>query len=60
MLTGPERPEEEEKLYSVWVGEEDRVASFHLVESYQLWTFSCHDDFIRHLRRLQERGFRFQ
>lgn len=46
--------------HTVWVGEEDRIASFHEVESYQPQTFSCHDYFINFLRSLQERGFRFQ
>lgn len=47
-------------VHTVWVGEKDRIASFHEVDSYQLQTFSCHDHFISFLRSLQERGFRFQ
>ncbi len=47
-------------VHTVWVGEEDRVASFHQVDSYQPQTFSCHEYFINFLRSLQERGFRFQ
>lgn len=47
-------------VHTVWVGEEDRIASFHAVDSYQPQTFSCHDYFIDYLRSLQERGFRFQ
>ena len=47
-------------VHTVWVGEEDRIASFHAVDSYELQTFSCHDYFINFLRSLQERGFRFQ
>lgn len=46
--------------HTVWVGEEDRIASFHEVDSYRMQTFSCHDHFISFLRSLQERGFRFQ
>lgn len=47
-------------VHTVWVGEEDRIASFHAVDSYKQQTFSCHDYFINYLRSLQERGFRFQ
>ena len=47
-------------VHTVWVGEEDRIASFHAVEHYEPQTFSCHDYFINFLRSLQERGFRFQ
>ena len=48
------------KLHTVWIGEKDRIASFHAVDSYEAQTFSCHDYFINYLRSLQERGFRFQ
>ena len=47
-------------VHTVWVGEEDRIASFHAVDNYQPKTFSCRDYFIDFLRSLQERGFRFQ
>lgn len=47
-------------VHTVWVGEEDRIASFHAVDHYKPQTFSCHDYFISYLRSLQERGFRFQ
>ena len=48
------------KIHTVWVGEDDRIASFHAVDSYELKSFICHDCFINYLRSLQERGFRFQ
>lgn len=47
-------------VHTVWVGEEDCIASFHAVDSYEPQSFSCHDYFISYLRSLQERGFRFQ
>ena len=47
-------------VHTVWVGEEDRIASFHAVESYELQTFANREYFIDYLRALQERGFRFQ
>lgn len=48
------------KVHTVWIGEEDRVASFHAVDTYEPQTFVCHDFFLKYLCRLQERGFRFQ
>ena len=54
------KAEAPEKVHTVWIGEEDRIASFHAVDDYELQTFSCHDYFIQYLRSLQERGFRFQ
>lgn len=50
----------EPKYHTVWVGEEDRIASFHAVKNYTMRTFDCHDYFIRFLQTLQQRGFRFQ
>lgn len=54
--------QQEEKTgnYRVWVGERDRIASFHEVEGYRPETFVNHDLFIQFLRQLQEKGFRFQ
>lgn len=54
------KPEQSSRVHAVWVGEEDRIASFHAVDTYELKTFDCHDFFINYLRSLQERGFRFQ
>ena len=47
-------------VHTVWVGEDDRIASFHAVDSYQQQTFVNREYFIDYLRALQERGFRFQ
>ena len=47
-------------VHTVWVGEDDRIASFHAVDSYQQQTFANREYFIDYLRALQERGFRFQ
>ena len=55
-----EKMNQNTNVHTVWVGEEDRIASFHAVDSYEVQTFSCHDYFINYLRSLQERGFRFQ
>lgn len=48
------------KLHRIWVGEEDRIASFHEVDTYELQTFLDYDAFLQYLRDLQTRGFRFQ
>ena len=47
-------------VHTVWVGEDDRIASFHAVDPYQQQTFASREYFIDYLRALQERGFRFQ
>lgn len=48
------------QIRQVWVGEADRIASFHAVEGYRLETFPCREWFLNYLRWLQEHGFRFQ
>ena len=55
-----EETTERPKGHTVWVGEEDRIVSFHAVGTYQVQTFDCHDFFMKYLCALQERGFRFQ
>lgn len=52
--------EQPSQVHTVWIGEEDRIVSFHAVDSYEVQTFACHDFFMKYLRTLQERGFRFQ
>lgn len=47
-------------VHTVWMKEEDRIASFHAVDGYKQKAFSCHDCFVKFLISLQERGFRFQ
>lgn len=55
-----EKQVQELKVYWVWVGEEDRIASFHEIAGYRSECFENHEFFIQYLRQLQERGFRFQ
>lgn len=52
--------EQPSKVHTVWIGEEDRIVSFHAVDTYRLQTFACYDFFMKYLHTLQERGFRFQ
>lgn len=53
-------PEQRAEIRTVWVGERDRIASFHAVDTYSPQTFVCRDAYMRYLQILQERGFRFQ
>ena len=46
--------------YIVWVGSTDRVASFRMVEGYEMKTFFSHEAFMDHLNGLQMEGYRFQ
>ena len=48
------------EIHTVWVSEQDRIASFHPVEGYVVQTFSNHDFFMSYIHSLQERRFRFQ
>lgn len=52
--------EQRAEIRTVWVGEQDRIASFHAVDTYSPRTFICRDTYIQYLQILQERGFRFQ
>lgn len=50
------------EIHTVWINEEEHIASFHAVEGYavQEQTFAAHESFMQYLRSLQECGFRFQ
>lgn len=54
------KSEDRREAHTVWVGEKDRIASFHAVGTYELRTFDHYDFFLKYLCALQERGFRFQ
>lgn len=55
-----EQKKQDRRLHRVWVGESERIASFHAVAGYRMERFEDHDEFILFLRYLQEQGFRFQ
>lgn len=46
--------------HHVWIGEQERIASFHEVDTYKLQIIKGHDDYVNYLEFLQEQGFRFQ
>ena len=48
------------EVHHIWIGEQERIASFHEVDTYQLQIITGHDDFVKCLQILQEQGFRFQ
>ena len=45
---------------SVWIDEQEKIASFHPVEGYRKHTYSNHELFMELLQALQQQGFRFQ
>ena len=45
---------------SVWIDEQEKIASFHPVEGYRKHTYQNHECFMEFLRTLQQQGFRFQ
>ena len=50
----------EQRNYTVWLCDANRIASFHSVSGYELHSFTCHEFFMGFLCSLQERGYRFQ
>ena len=52
--------DQETEVYTVWIGNADRIASFRKVEGYEERTFSNHEFFMSFLQGLQMQGFRFQ
>lgn len=54
-------PQQEVRKRTVWLNEEQRIASFHFVDGFRREDLVCHDDFfIRFLQALQVQGYRFQ
>lgn len=47
-------------VHRVWIGEQERIASFHEVDTYKLQIIEGHDAYVNYLQVLQEQGFRFQ
>ena len=50
----------EDRNYTVWLCDVNRIASFHSVADYEAHSFTCHEFFMCFLHSLQERGYRFQ
>lgn len=48
------------EVHRIWIGEQERIASFHKVDAYKLQIIRDHDDYVKYLEALQEQGFRFQ
>ena len=48
------------KTHTIWISEQDGIASFHAVEGYMAQTFVNYDFFMSYIRSLQDRRFRFQ
>lgn len=55
-----EEVERNPDIHTVWISEENRIASFHAVIGYQKHDYSNHSFFMAFLHSLQERGYRFQ
>ena len=45
---------------TVWLDEQERIASFHYVSGYKKREFLRRDVFIRYLQTIVEEGYRFQ
>lgn len=55
-----DRAKELPDVHRIWIGEQERIASFHKVDAYKLQIVRGHDDYVKYLETLQEQGFRFQ
>ncbi len=45
---------------TVWLNEQERIASFHAVDGYTRHGFTLHEHFMNFLQTLQKKGYRFQ
>lgn len=52
--------EEFPEVHRIWIGEQERIASFHEVDTYKLQIIKGHAAYVKYLQTLQEQGFRFQ
>ena len=52
--------EEQPEVHYVWIGEQERIASFHPIDTYRLHVIKDHNEYVNFLQMLQEQGFRFQ
>lgn len=52
--------QEENEVHRIWIGEAERIASFHQVEGYRLQIVRGQESYLEFLQLLQEQGFRFQ
>lgn len=49
-----------DEVHRIWIGETERIASFHEVDGYHPQTVRGQENYIALLQSLQEQGFRFQ
>lgn len=47
-------------VHHIWIGEQERIASFHKVDTYKLRIVRGDEDYVKYLEALLEQGFRFQ
>lgn len=52
--------EQPPEIHTVWISEQDRIASFHAISGYQRHDYHNHSYFMAFLHSLQEHGYRFQ
>lgn len=55
-----DRTKEYPETHHIWIGEQERIASFHEVDTYRLQIITGYDNYVSYLETLQEQGFRFQ
>ena len=48
------------KIYTIWLDDVKKIASFHVVAGYRQENFNCHDFFWKYVQALGKSGYRFQ
>ena len=55
-----EQAERDLSMHSIWVNDDEKIASFKKVDGYVEKSFSNHEYFMNYVNDLQARWFRFQ
>ena len=55
-----DKMEQHSEIHTVWISEQNRIASFHEISGYQRHDYHNHSYFMAFLHSLQERGYRVQ
>lgn len=60
MKTEQRRMKNEERTWSIWLNTDEKIASFHYVDTYQVLTLKNYEYFEHLILELGASGYRFQ
>lgn len=52
--------EENQRMYTAWINEEQKIVSFQKADGFEEMTFPTHEDKFAYVVRLCESGYRIQ